>query len=97
MSFLPPNNLFWILADALELMVLLIIAGVLVSWGVALRKISPYKPWVRTIGKITDPFLDPFRRLAPPHRLGGLDISPILAIVVIEILQRLLFQMGAGG
>jgi YggT family protein len=56
--------------------------------------ISPYRPWVRTLRRVTSPMLEPFRRLAPPHKLRGLDVSPLLAILAIQILQGLLTQIG---
>lgn len=41
---------------------------------------------------ITDPVIMPVRRMLPPLRLGsvGLDLSPIIAIVAISIVNRLL-------
>ena len=51
----------------------------------------------RTIRSITDPFLNIFRGIIPP--IGGvLDISPILAFIVLQILQGIivgqLFRLG---
>jgi YggT family protein len=40
-----------------------------------------------TLSPITDPYLNLFRSIIPP--LGGLDISPILAIFVLQILAGL--------
>ena len=94
--FLPPTNIFWILADLFQLVFLLIIAEVIVSWGIMFGSISPYKPWVRTLRKLTDPILEPFRRLAPPYKLKGIDISPLIAIILIQILQGILTRMGSG-
>ena len=97
MYFLPPVNIFWILADVLQIVFLLIIVEVIVSWGVMFGSISPSKPWVRTLRKVTDPLLEPFRKLAPPHKLRGIDISPLIAIILIQILQGILFRMGQSG
>lgn len=94
MFFEAPSNLFFVLADLLQLMVLLILASVIVSWAILFRAVSPYKPWVRTLSRLTDPILEPFRRLAPPRKLGGLDISPLIAIFVIQILENVLWNLG---
>ncbi|MBR2525029.1 YggT family protein [bacterium] len=40
---------------------------------------------VKTLRIITDVYLDLFRRIVPPF--GGLDFSPIIAIIVLQILQ----------
>jgi len=92
--FLPPTNLFWILADLLQILVILILAEVVVSWLVMFGSVSPYRPWVRNLRKATDPFLAPLRQLAPPGKMGGIDISPIIAIILISILQGILTRLG---
>jgi len=43
------------------------------------------QPWVRFLAAITDPVLTPLRAFA---RFGNLDLSPVLAIVVIELIIR---------
>ena len=43
----------------------------------------------RVLGKICDPYLNLFRRFIPP--IGGMiDISPILALLVLQFVVRLL-------
>jgi len=43
----------------------------------------------RILGTICDPFLDLFKRLIPP--VGGvLDITPIIALVVLQLIERLI-------
>jgi len=43
--------------------------------------------------QITEPVMAPFRKLIPP--LGGLDLSPILVFLSINVLEVLLRHMGA--
>lgn len=59
-----------------------IIAGVILSW------IAPHNPAGQMIFQITEPILGPCRRLLPS--LGGLDLSPIIAILGINIAEILL-------
>ncbi len=65
----------------------LIIANVVLSWVQQFRPL-PYNTALRTvvgfIEESTNPFLNLFRRFIP--RLGPLDISPIVAILVLSIL-----------
>lgn len=63
---------------------ILILARILISW----LPIHPWHPLVRWLRIIVDPILAPFRRILPS--LGGLDLSPLLAILVIFFVQRLL-------
>jgi YggT family protein len=64
----------------------LIVANVVLSWVRQFRPI-PYNLTVRrVIGFVeesTDPFLNLFRRFIP--RLGPLDVSPIVAIIVLSV------------
>jgi YggT family protein len=48
-------------------------------------------PGMRFLRAATEPVLRPFRRLVPPEKTGGLDISPVLAILAIQLCLRLLF------
>lgn len=64
---------------------LLLIAYVLTSW---IR--LPYSPWLNRVQRflydICDPYLRLFRRFIPP--LGPLDLSPMLAILVLFLLMN---------
>ena len=52
---------------------------------------QPYKG----ISAITDPFLNIFRGIIPPIG-GALDISPILAFIVLQILQGIIVGLLSG-
>jgi YggT family protein len=55
----------------------------------------PYSPWLNRIQRflydICEPYLRLFRRILPP--LGPLDLSPIVAVVVLIVLQRVLISI----
>ncbi len=73
---------------------LLIIIRIFLSW---IPNIDWYQQPYRWVSSITDPFLNIFRGIIPP--IGGmLDISPILAIVLLQILQGFIvgFLSGLG-
>lgn len=68
----------------------LILIRVLLSWV----NPDPYRPTidhpiVHTLNQITDPFLKPFRRIIPPIG-GAIDISPVVALIVLDIVRRIL-------
>jgi YggT family protein len=62
----------------------------------------PYYPWLRVlldfVTETTDPYLNLFRRFLPP--LGGagfaLDLSPILGILLLFLLQKIVVGLIAG-
>jgi uncharacterized protein YggT (Ycf19 family) len=67
--------------------ILLIFVFILTSW-VRL----PYSPWLQRIQRflfdVCDPYLRLFRRVLPP--LGPLDLSPVVAVIALLIVQRAL-------
>lgn len=96
-----------LIAYVLHGLVLLILLDVVVSWAqmFGATGISSYTPWVRTLRKITNPILDPFRKLwdwiltslgrsfrLQTYMLRRLDLSPLLAILCINLVQGLLYR-----
>ncbi len=71
-------------AKLFELYFLLIILRCFLSF---FPRIDIYKQPVKFIRDITDPYLDIFRRFIPP--VNGLDFSPIVAVIALQILQVL--------
>lgn len=74
-----------ILDNVLYLYMLIIIARALVSWV----NPDPYNPIVRFLYNVTEPVLGWVRRRVPIV-FGGLDLSPILVILVIYFLEQFL-------
>lgn len=65
---------------------LLILARIVLSFLPLFMRIDPYNPIVRFINEMTEPMLAPFRRIVPP--VGGVDFSPLLLFVVLELIER---------
>lgn len=64
-----------------------LIVRVLSSW----LPISPYSGWVRWSYALSEPILVPLRRVVPT--MGGLDITPILAYFLLNIIESVLFRL----
>lgn len=75
------HSLASLLSVLIRIEVLLIIVRVLLSW---FPGIDPWNPLVRVLRAVTDPVLLPFRRILPTF--SGIDVSPLLAIVVLDTL-----------
>lgn len=58
----------------------LLIVRVLLTW---FPTINWYNQPFAALAQITDPYLNLFRRIIPP--LGGMDFSPMLAIILLQI------------
>ena len=76
----------------------LIFIRILLSWIPRM----PYYPWLRAtvdfIHQVVDPYLNVFRRFIPPLGGGGMaiDISPILAIIVLIIVRGVVVALIRG-
>ncbi|WP_100404549.1 YggT family protein [Bacillus solitudinis] len=68
-----------LLYNALYIYSFLIIGYILLSWFPNARESSIGQ----FLGRIVEPYLEPFRRFIPP--LGMIDLSPIIAIIVIRL------------
>ncbi|WP_077046057.1 YggT family protein [Pseudomonas sp. KK4] len=79
--FLVPWALIGIFALFLKILFWAMIISVILSW------VAPgsHNPGAELVQQITEPVLAPFRRIIP--NLGGLDISPIFAFIVLQLLQ----------
>ena len=64
-----------------------ILIRVLLSWVPNLDRSNPL---VQLLTSVTDPILEPARRLIPPF--GGLDISPILVLFALQLLESVLLR-----
>lgn len=69
----------------LSLYMYIIIARALISWV----NPDPYNAIVQFLYKITEPVLNLLRRLVPPYKIG-IDLSPMIAILLIIFLKRFL-------
>lgn len=69
---------------------ILIFVWCILSW-IPLPRDGVLADIVGAIDALVRPYINLFRRVLPPF--GGLDFSPILAIVVLQLVQRLLFRI----
>lgn len=77
-----------LICGALFLLQLLLVATVVVSWF----PVAPGSPLERLAGglrAVTEPALEPVRRLAPPVRLGtvSVDVAPLLWLILLLVLR----------
>ena len=67
-----------------NLFMLIIFVSILLGWFAP----GVYNPVTAMVSSVADTLLRPFRRLVPP--LGGLDITPIIPLILLGALTRLL-------
>jgi YggT family protein len=86
------NFVFVILHYLLQAIIWVVIANAIVSWLIAFDVINMRNRLARQVvtflDQVTRPLLAPFRRFIPP--LGGIDISPVILIVLVEATDQVL-------
>ncbi len=84
------NPFLWLILELLNLYMWAVIIGVVLSWLVAFNVVNTSNRFIYLVGdflhRITEPALRRIRRYIP--NLGGLDISPVILIVLIMFTQR---------
>ena len=81
-----------IIIIVLDLYVWLLIAAAILSWLIAFNVVNTRNQFVAAVAeflyRITEPALAPIRRFMPS--LGGIDLSPIILILLIVLVQKLI-------
>jgi YggT family protein len=82
-----------VISYAITVVMLAILGSIIISWLRAFRVQIPYgNPLVRAIEDTADLILKPIRR-AIPATGGGLDFSPLIALILLSILQRIVARL----
>jgi YggT family protein len=85
------GNILHGIADVLDVVLniymWIIIIRALISWV----NPDPYNPIVQILNRLTEPALRPLRKLVPPWRIG-IDLSPLIAILIIIFLRTALIR-----
>jgi YggT family protein len=77
-----------LILDLLHIYSLLIIIRAVMSWV----RVDPRNTFVQILNTLTDPILVPIQRVIPPMG-GSIDISPLVAIVILQLLGNVLVQI----
>ena len=67
-------------------LIILILLKVMLSYFV-----DPFHPFRQFVDRIVDPLLNPIRQIVPA--MGGLDFSPLILLILIEVIFRLLLNI----
>jgi YggT family protein len=84
------NLLIYFVNLVFTLLNLAILARVLLSW----IRVNPYHPAVELLYRITEPILAPLRRVIPS--IGMVDISPVIALILLQIIREVLVAIIRG-
>jgi YggT family protein len=76
-----------LVSGLLQLLTILIVLRAILTW---IPSVDYRHPLMRVIMQLTDPILEPIRRVLPP--VGGFDFSPLVAILLLQLVSKLISQ-----
>ncbi len=84
------NALIWLILTVINLIIWVVIISAIMSWLIAFNVINLQNRAVYMIydalNRLTEPLLAPIRRFIP--NLGGLDISPVILILILLFIKN---------
>lgn len=89
---------YWLFETVISIYIWLVIANVVLSFLIQFGIVNARQPIVQQIGeflyRVTEPALGPIRRRLP--NLGGIDISPMVLIIVLVFIRMLVGELFFG-
>jgi YggT family protein len=86
------NPFLWLISELIWLYIYILIAAAVLSWLIAFNVVNTRNDVVRAIASflyaVTEPALRPIRAMLPA--MGGIDISPIILMIVLLFLEKLI-------
>ena len=86
------HSVLWLINTVIEIYIFVLIVQVVMSWLIAFNVVNTRNRFVYTVAdisyKLTEPALRPIRRILPAF--GGIDLSPVVLILLLCFIQRFL-------
>ena len=90
-------SLLWLISTVIQLYIYVLIASAVLSWLIAFNVVNTRNQFVSAVAdalwRLTEPVLAPIRRILP--NLGGLDLSPVVLILLLVFLRNLIIELFA--
>ncbi|MBN8531788.1 MAG: YggT family protein [Alphaproteobacteria bacterium] len=84
------NPFIFIISQIISIYTIVLLVWVIMSWLISFNIINRHQPFVYRVNdvlnRLVEPALKPIRRFMPD--LGGVDISPIILILLLQFLER---------
>ena len=91
-------SLINLVSTVIQLYIYVLIAAAVLSWLIAFNVVNTRNQFVSAVAdalyRLTEPVLAPIRRILPS--LGGLDLSPVVLILLLVFARNLLIETFAG-
>ena len=88
------NSMISLIATIIQIYIYVLVASAVLSWLIAFNVVNMRNQFVAMLAealwRLTEPVLRPIRRFLPT--LGGLDLSPVVLILLLIFVQNLLYE-----
>jgi len=84
------------LAQVVHSLIFTYIIIVIIAAVLSFVQVSPYNPIVSTLNRLTQPLFDFIRRKLPFIVMGGIDLSPIVVIFGLQLVDGLFTRLMLG-
>jgi len=86
------------LRTLLTIYIVIIFIRILMQWFTRIPYNRYLDAFLKFVTEVTDPYLNVFRRIIPPIRVGpgSLDLSPIVAVLVLSIVGSIIINLVHG-
>jgi YggT family protein len=88
------NSFISLIATVIQIYIYVLVASAILSWLIAFNVVNTRNQFVSMLAealwRLTEPALRPIRRFLP--NLGGLDLSPVVLILLLIFVQNLLYE-----
>lgn len=89
------NPFIWLIAEVIDIYVLVVIVWAVLSMLISFRIVDRNHPFVYKVNdvltRLVEPALRPIRRFLPD--INGVDLSPLVLILLLHFLKRLVFYV----
>lgn len=85
------NLIYWFFWLMILIRIIFSFAALIPYYSSARRIVEALMPLFLLAERVTEPILAPIRNILPAA--GGLDFSPLIAILLLELIRRLLFSL----
>lgn len=87
------HPIIMLLSTVLEVYIFVVIVWIVLSWLIAFNIVNRYQPLVQRVdyalGRLVEPVVKRIRRYMP--ELGGIDISPVILLILLNFLNYALY------
>lgn len=86
------GNFLAAIAKMLDVILIIYMWVVIIRAVLSWVNVPSFYPLTVVLYRLTEPVLRPLRRIVPPNKVGGVDITPIIVIIIILFIDSFIVK-----